>query len=46
MAGSNTIDQIASQVRAKYPLRFKTQREAQLYVNDLSIDYGHDADLP
>jgi protein arginine N-methyltransferase 1 len=40
MDGSNTIDQIASQAQAKYPLRFKTNREAQLYVNGLSQDYG------
>lgn len=42
MDGSNTIDQIASQTHAKYPLRFKTNREAHLYVNGLSQDYGHE----
>ena len=40
MDGSNTIDQIASQAQAKYPLRFKTNREAQLYVNGLSQDFS------
>ena len=45
MAGGNTIDQISRSAQEKYPQCFKTQREAQLYVNDLSIDYGHDADL-
>jgi len=39
MDGENTIDQIASQVRVIFPLRFKTQREAQFYVNDLSQDF-------
>ena len=39
MDGDNTIDQIASQARAKFPVRFKTQQEAQFYVNDLSQDY-------
>jgi protein arginine N-methyltransferase 1 len=43
MDGGNTIDQIASQSHAKYPLRFKTQREAQLFVSDLSQDFGHEA---
>jgi protein arginine N-methyltransferase 1 len=42
MDGSHTINQIASQAHAKYPLRFKTNREAQLYVNGLSQDYGHE----
>ena len=39
MDGRNTIDQIASQVREKFPSRFKSLREAQFYVNDLSQDY-------
>ena len=39
MDGRNTIDQIASQVRAKFPSRFKSQREAQFYVNELSQDF-------
>ena len=43
MDGSNTIDEISSQVHAKYPLRFKTNNAAQLYVNDLSQDFGHEA---
>jgi protein arginine N-methyltransferase 1 len=43
MDGSHTIDQIARDAQAKYPLRFKTNREAQLYVNGLSQDYGHEA---
>jgi protein arginine N-methyltransferase 1 len=43
MDGSNTIDQIARGAQGKYPLRFKTQLEAQLYVNGLSQDYGHEA---
>jgi hypothetical protein len=40
MDGSNTLDQIARGVQAKYPLRFKTQSEAQIYVNGLSQDYS------
>jgi protein arginine N-methyltransferase 1 len=40
MDGSNSIHQIARGVQEKYPLRFKTQSEAQLYVNGLSQDYG------
>jgi hypothetical protein len=40
MDGGHTIEQIASGAQAEYPLRFKTNREAQLYVNDLSLDYG------
>jgi hypothetical protein len=40
MDGRNTIDQIAGQAQATYPLRFKTQREAQTYVNGLSQEYG------
>jgi protein arginine N-methyltransferase 1 len=40
MDGRNTIDQIAGQALWKYPHRFKTLREAELYVNDLSLDYG------
>lgn len=39
MNGRNTIDQIAGQVLAKYPNRFRTRREAQLYVNSLSQEY-------
>ena len=45
MDGGNTIDQIARGAQAKYPLRFKTKSEAQLYVNGLSQDYGHE-DVP
>jgi protein arginine N-methyltransferase 1 len=41
MDGSNTIDEISRQVHAKYPLRFKSRRESQLYVNNLSQDFGH-----
>jgi len=40
MDGSKSIDQIASGTRRKYPTRFKTQKEAELYVNALSIEYG------
>jgi protein arginine N-methyltransferase 1 len=40
MDGVNTIDQIARGAQAKYPLRFKTQSEAQIYVNGLSQDYS------
>jgi len=40
MDGRNTIDQIAGQAQATYPLRFKTSREAQTYVNRLSQEYG------
>ncbi len=40
MDGRNTIEQIAGQAQATYPLRFKTQREAQTYVNGLSQEYG------
>jgi protein arginine N-methyltransferase 1 len=40
MDGGNTIDHIARGAQAKYPVRFKTQREAQYYVNGLSQDYG------
>ena len=39
MDGRNTIDQIAGQAWAKFPLRFKTHKEAQFYVNDLSQDF-------
>lgn len=39
MDGSNSIDEIARQARAKFPLRFKTLREAQFYVNELSQDF-------
>jgi len=42
MDGGHTIKQIASGAQAKYSLRFKTQQEAQLYVNGLSQDYGHE----
>ena len=42
MDGGHTIEQIASGAQAEYPLRFKTNREAQLYVNGLSQDYGHE----
>jgi len=40
MDGSKSIDQIASGTRRKYPTRFETQKEAELYVNALSIEYG------
>jgi protein arginine N-methyltransferase 1 len=40
MDGRHTIDQIARQVQEKYSSRFKTQKEAQFYVNDLSQEYG------
>ena len=40
MDGGNTIEQITGQAQAEYPLRFKTQPEAQMYVNDLSQEYG------
>jgi protein arginine N-methyltransferase 1 len=40
MDGGHTIEQIASGVQEKYSLRFKTQQEAQLYVNGLSQEYG------
>jgi protein arginine N-methyltransferase 1 len=43
MDGRKTVDQIAGQAHRKYPQRFETQREAQLYVNDLAKDFGHDA---
>ena len=36
----NTIDQIARQTKINYPARFKTQGEAQIYVNELSQQYG------
>jgi len=39
MDGRNTIDQIAGQARVKFPLRFKTHKEAQFYVNNLSQDF-------
>jgi protein arginine N-methyltransferase 1 len=39
MDGCNTIEQIASRVREKFPSRFKSQWEAQSYVNDLSQDF-------
>jgi protein arginine N-methyltransferase 1 len=39
MDGTLTISQIARQVQVKYPARFKSQREAQLYVNDLAQEY-------
>jgi protein arginine N-methyltransferase 1 len=42
MDGGHTIEQIASGAQEKYSLRFKTQQEAQLYVNGLSQDYGHE----
>jgi protein arginine N-methyltransferase 1 len=42
MDGSHTVDQIARGVQAKYPQRFKTDREAHLYVNGLSQEYGHE----
>jgi protein arginine N-methyltransferase 1 len=41
MDGGSTIDQITSQVQDKFPQRFKSQREAQLYVSDLAQDFGH-----
>jgi protein arginine N-methyltransferase 1 len=40
MDGRNTIGKIARGAQAKYPLRFKTNREAQIYVNGLSQDYS------
>jgi len=40
MDSRNTIEQISGQAQAKYPLRFKTQRLAQTYVNGLSQEYG------
>jgi hypothetical protein len=40
MDGRNTIDQIARQALVKYPIRFKTQTEAQIYVNVLSQEFG------
>jgi len=39
MDGRNSIDEIAGQARARFPLRFKTDRDAQFYVNDLSQDF-------
>jgi protein arginine N-methyltransferase 1 len=39
MDGRNSIDEIAGQARKEFPLRFKTLREAQFYVNDLSQDF-------
>jgi protein arginine N-methyltransferase 1 len=43
MDGGNTIDRIARHAQAKYPARFKTQGQAQIYVNGLSQEYGHKA---
>jgi protein arginine N-methyltransferase 1 len=40
MDGRNSIEQIARKVSGKYPDRFKTKSDAQLYVNALSQDYG------
>ena len=40
MDGRHSIDQIARQALGKYPVCFKTQREAQFYVNILSQEYG------
>ena len=40
MDGAHTIDQIARQAREKHPARFENQREAQLYVTDLSQEYS------
>ena len=40
MDGEHTIDQIARQAREKHPARFENQREAQLYVTDLSQEYS------
>ncbi len=40
MDGRISIDQIARGAGAKYPLRFKTQIEAQIYVNGLVQDYS------
>jgi hypothetical protein len=40
MDGSQSIDQIARRAWGEYPARFKTQKEAELYVNELSIEYG------
>ena len=39
MDGDQTIEQIANRVHKSFPARFKTQREAQRYVNALSQDY-------
>jgi protein arginine N-methyltransferase 1 len=41
MDGSNTIDQIARQAQVKYPVRFKTQTETQIYVNVLSQELAN-----
>jgi protein arginine N-methyltransferase 1 len=41
MDGGSTIDQIASQAQGKFPMRFKTLREAQLCVSDLAQEFGH-----
>ena len=43
MDGGNTIDQIARQAQNNFPARFKTQVEAQIYVNGLSQEFGHEA---
>jgi protein arginine N-methyltransferase 1 len=40
MDGSKSINQIARRARREYPTRFETQKEAELYVNELSIEYG------
>jgi protein arginine N-methyltransferase 1 len=40
MDGEHTIDQIARQAREKHPARFENQRQAQLYVTDLSQEYS------
>jgi protein arginine N-methyltransferase 1 len=41
MDGRHSIDQIARQALGKYPDRFETENEAQLYINALSQEYGH-----
>ena len=40
MDGRNTVDQIARQAQAKYPVRFKAPEESHNYVNELSQQYG------
>jgi protein arginine N-methyltransferase 1 len=39
MDGRESINKIARQARAKFPSRFKSLREAQFYVNELSHDF-------
>ncbi len=40
MDGHHSIEQIAGQVLEKYPARFKTESEARLYINAMSLEYG------